>query len=59
MPLSGKEMLKLFLKAGWVKDRQCGSHVIVEKGNKSIPIPQHKELKKGTESFLLKLLKNS
>ncbi|HON80085.1 MAG TPA: type II toxin-antitoxin system HicA family toxin [Spirochaetota bacterium] len=58
MPLSGKEMLKKYLKEGWVKLRQKGSHVAVFKeGEGTVEIPMHKELKKGTESFLLKRLK--
>lgn len=31
MPISGREMLKLFKKEGWVELRQSGSHVIVGK----------------------------
>lgn len=58
VPLSGKEMLKLYKKAGWVKDRQNGSHVMVTKNGLIQTIPMHKELKKGLESKLLKRLKN-
>lgn len=58
MTLSGKEMLKLYLKADWVKVRQKGSHVTVKKYNKIETIPVHsKELGKGLESKLLKRLK--
>jgi predicted RNA binding protein YcfA (HicA-like mRNA interferase family) len=58
MPLSGKEMLKLYLTNGWCKVSQKGSHVKVTKGNRIEIIPMHKELKKGLESKLLKRLKN-
>lgn len=55
MPMSGEEMLKLYLKNGWVRDRQKGSHVIVKKeGEMPETIPMHKELKKGLEAKLLK-----
>ena len=55
MPMSGEEMLKLYLKHGWVRDRQKGSHVIVKKeGEMPETIPMHKELKKGLEAKLLK-----
>ena len=55
MPLSGEEMLKLYLKSGWTKVRQKGSHVIVKKdGETPETIPMHKELKKGLEAKLLK-----
>jgi predicted RNA binding protein YcfA (HicA-like mRNA interferase family) len=54
MPLSGKEMLKLFERAGWSVLRQRGSHVRALKGKEHETIPMHKELAKGTESCLLK-----
>ena len=57
MPLSGKEMLKLYKQAGWVVIRQKGSHVIVGKGHVRETIPMHKELKRGIEAALLKRLK--
>jgi predicted RNA binding protein YcfA (HicA-like mRNA interferase family) len=57
MPLSGKEMLKLYLKNGWSKVSQKGSHVKVAKGEEIEIIPMHKELKKGLESKLLKRVK--
>ena len=56
MPISGKELLKLFLKSGWIILRQKGSHVIVGKGNKRETIPMHRELKKGLEHKLLRRL---
>ena len=57
MPLSGKEMLALYIKAGWQKISTKGSHVKVGKGSQRQIIPLHKELKKGLESKLLKKLK--
>ena len=54
MPLSGKEVLKLYEKKGWTMLRQKGSHVIVAKGAERETIPMHKELKKGLEQKLLK-----
>lgn len=60
MPMSGKDMLKLFRKHGWVQIRQRGSHVRVCKTVRGLlcyeTIPLHKELKKGTESALLQRL---
>jgi predicted RNA binding protein YcfA (HicA-like mRNA interferase family) len=59
MPLSGKKMLKLYLEAGWLKEKQnATSHVKVKKGSNIEIIPMHKELRKGLESKLLKKLKN-
>jgi len=56
MPLSGKEMLKLYEKQGWKRLRQKGSNVIVGKGDNRETIPMHKELKRGLEAKLLKRL---
>lgn len=56
MPMSGKEVLKLFLRSGWQVLRQRGSHVIVGKNEKRETIPMHKELKTGLERALLKRL---
>jgi predicted RNA binding protein YcfA (HicA-like mRNA interferase family) len=58
MPISGKDMLKLYLDNGWVVVRQKGSHVSVAKGSSKETIPMHRELKKGTEFALKKRLSN-
>jgi predicted RNA binding protein YcfA (HicA-like mRNA interferase family) len=58
MPLSGKKMLRLYEKAGWIIISQEGSHVKVGKNNLRETIPMHKELKKGLEQALLRKLKN-
>lgn len=59
MPLSGKEMPALFLGNGWHMISQRGSHVKVGKGSLREIIPMHQELKKGTESALLKRLEEN
>lgn len=59
MPLSGKELVKLYKKHGWKLDRIKGSHYIMRNKNGEImPIPVHgnRSLKKGLESALLKKL---
>ena len=56
MPLSGKEVLSLYKKAGWIVISQKGSHVKIGKGSLREIIPMHKELKKGLEQMLLKKL---
>lgn len=56
MPLSGKEMLRLYEKSGWQMLRQKGSHVVVGKNKQRETIPMHKELKRGLEQKLLKRL---
>lgn len=57
MPLSGKQMLRLFQKAGWKVISQKSSHIKVGKGCLREIIPKHKELKKGLEQDLLKRLR--
>jgi predicted RNA binding protein YcfA (HicA-like mRNA interferase family) len=60
MPLSGKEMVKLFEKAGWERIRQKGSHVTMRSpSGRTWAIPIHKELRTGTEHESLKKLKES
>ncbi len=57
MPLSGKEMLSMYLKEGWSVLRQSGSHVFIGKDKERETIPMHKELKKGLEKALFKRLR--
>lgn len=57
--VSGKKLVKAFLKDGWVKVGVKGSHVKLRKylkpvGKKTIIVPQHKVLKKGTLTGILK-----
>jgi predicted RNA binding protein YcfA (HicA-like mRNA interferase family) len=56
MPLAGKELVRLFEQQGWEILRRKGSHVIMGKGPLRVSIPQHRELKKGLEMALRKLL---
>jgi predicted RNA binding protein YcfA (HicA-like mRNA interferase family) len=56
MAISGKELRRLAERAGWVFKRQSGSHMILEKGDKTVSIPNHRELKKGTELSIRKQL---
>lgn len=58
VPISGKELAKLFKKQGYeeVKGGGKGSHMKLRKGNKTVIIPGHKELKKGLEMALRKQL---
>ena len=59
MPVSGKEMLKRFRKAGWIILARRGSHVKVGKGALRETIPMHTELKRGLELRLLKRLRET
>lgn len=59
--ISGKELIKIFTKFGFLVVRQRGSHVQLEKraGNEIIrlTIPMHNQLKKGTLSHIIKASK--
>ena len=46
--LSGREMIKLLMKAGFQQIRQKGSHVRLEKGPLKTVVPLHDDLSKGT-----------
>jgi predicted RNA binding protein YcfA (HicA-like mRNA interferase family) len=59
MPLSGKEMCKLFQKAGYeiIPGGEKGSHwKLKKKGRPTVIIPNHRELKVGMEHALKKEL---
>ena len=55
-PISGKEMLRLFLDAGWTLVRITGSHHVMRKGKQTevIPIHGNEDLGKGLERKPLK-----
>ncbi|MEK6792604.1 MAG: type II toxin-antitoxin system HicA family toxin [Nanoarchaeota archaeon] len=50
--LSGKDLVKVLQKISYVHIRTRGSHAILKKqspeGSRTIPVPLHKELAKGT-----------
>ena len=54
--ISGKDAVKVFLKAGWEKCGQVGSHLVMTKpGHRAnLSVPQHKELSVGTLRALIK-----
>lgn len=54
--ISGERAVRVFQKAGWTKDRQRGSHVILIKPGHtgSLSVPQHRELAPGTLRALIR-----
>ncbi|MBR1860565.1 MAG: type II toxin-antitoxin system HicA family toxin [Lachnospiraceae bacterium] len=56
MDMSGKEVLKLLKKSGFVEIRVEGSHHIMKSGSVEISIPVHgnKSMKKGLLNQILK-----
>jgi len=62
VPISGKDLRKLFYEAGYelIPGGGKGSHwKLKKKGFLTVIIPNHKELKKGTEHALRKILEES
>ena len=58
MPISGKDMCKLFLREGYeIVPGGKGSHIKLKRSNSpTIIIPNHKELSTGLEHALKKML---
>ena len=54
LPVSGKQMVKVFIKVGFQIDRQRGSHIVMSKGDAMLVIPNHETVAKGTERALIK-----
>ena len=52
--VSGAEAVRALQKIGFVALRQKGSHVMLRRGAAGCVVPQHRELKIGTLSGLLK-----
>jgi len=56
--LSGKEIVKILSKLGYKHVRTRGSHIILvrqtKEGKKTIPVPNHKELARGTLKAIIK-----
>ena len=53
---SGREVVKALHRIGFVVDHQRGSHIFLHnlEKNISVVVPNHKEIKKGTLSSILK-----
>jgi predicted RNA binding protein YcfA (HicA-like mRNA interferase family) len=45
--LSWREVVKALTRAGFQVARQKGSHFILVKGDAVVPVPKHREIKKG------------
>ncbi len=53
--ISGEKLVKLLVKSGFVFISQKGSHVKLRRDRIMVVIPNHKEIRKGTLSNILKL----
>jgi predicted RNA binding protein YcfA (HicA-like mRNA interferase family) len=54
--VSGAETVRALERAGWTRNRQAGSHVILIKAGEvaSLSVPQHRELAPGTLRALIR-----
>jgi predicted RNA binding protein YcfA (HicA-like mRNA interferase family) len=52
--ISGAEAIRTLQRLGFVVIRQRGSHIILRKGSQGCVVPNHREIKAGTLSGLLK-----
>ena len=57
LPVSGKQMVKVFRKIGFQVERQRGSHIVMSKGEDILVIPNHDTVAKGTERKLAEIIK--
>ncbi len=46
--LSGREVIKILTKRGFLPVRQKGSHIILKKDSKAVVVPNHNEIDRGT-----------
>jgi len=56
--VSGDEARRAFERAGWIFDRQAGSHMVLyhpERPIVNLSIPRHSPLKPGTLRMLIRL----
>ena len=52
--LSGKDIVRRLERLGFIQVRQKGSHIVMRKGSQGCVVPNHKEVKTGTLSGILK-----
>jgi len=55
--MSGKELIKIMQKDGWIVDRISGSHhIMIKDGKRAVPVPVHgnRDLPKGLLSAIMR-----
>ena len=52
--ISGSEAIRALQYLGFIVVRQRGSHIILRKGSQGCVVPNHREIKTGTLTGLLK-----
>jgi len=53
--ISGEKLVKILIKEGFVLLSQKGSHIKLKRGEVTIIVPNHKELRKGTLGNIIKI----
>lgn len=51
--LSGREAIRALERVGFVRVRQRGSHVVLQRGTLTCVVPNHRELRLGTLAGIL------
>jgi len=54
LPVSGREMVKVFSRIGFSVIRQRGSHIVMSRGEEILVIPDHDVVANGTERDLIR-----
>ncbi len=52
--ISGAEIVRALERLGFVAARQRGSHIVLRRGSSGCVVPNHREVKLGTLSSVLK-----
>jgi predicted RNA binding protein YcfA (HicA-like mRNA interferase family) len=52
--ISGRECMAALQKLGFIAVRQKGSHIVMRRGDSGCVVPNHKEIRIGTLSGILK-----
>lgn len=56
--VSGREVCRMLQKHGFVEIRKRGSHIVMQKrlkkGTITVPVPDHKEIKRGTMMSIIR-----
>ena len=50
--ISGKDVVKILCKNGFIVRRQTGSHIIVKREKRQVVVPNHDEIDRGTLTII-------
>jgi predicted RNA binding protein YcfA (HicA-like mRNA interferase family) len=54
LPVSGRELVRVFSRIGFAVVRQRGSHIVMARGEEILVVPDHDVVAKGTERDLIR-----